>query len=59
MTNEKLKELWDNRSKQGSLVRNPVDGKGQDSDFMTIDSDGGGHFVYERKPGSTVWELVP
>lgn len=58
MTNEELNRLWNERGTPNSPVRNPKDGDGMDSDFMTIDFLNRGHQVYERKPGTTVWVPV-
>lgn len=59
MTNEQLTAAWNKRDSAGSPVAPGwIDGKGQDSDFMTIQFDGSAARTWERRAGATVWEEV-
>lgn len=59
MNNKYLNELWEGRKKPGSPVRHHTEGRGVDSDFMTVQIAGLGHVVFERKPNTTEWVRVP
>lgn len=59
MTNEKLNKLWEQRQQVNSVVSTDwLDGKGHDSDFMTIKFDGCQSQTWERKPGDLIWVEV-
>jgi hypothetical protein len=56
MTNEKLNKLWEQRQQVHSVVSTDwLDGKGHDSDFMTIKFDGGQSQTWERKRSALQW----
>ena len=58
MTNEELDKLWKDRNLKDNPVRKSIEGKGKDSDFMTIQFENGHHEVYERKANTSLWERV-
>jgi hypothetical protein len=58
MTNDQLDAIWRGRQQPDSAVSPDfVDGKGVDSDFMTIQIDGQQPRTWERPPGK-VWREV-
>jgi hypothetical protein len=60
MTNQQLDDAWGNRGKPNSVVAPGwIDGKGTDSDFMTIPFDGQPERTWERRVGSAEWREVP
>lgn len=59
MNNKHLNELWESRKKPENPVRHFTEGRGVDSDFMTVQLAGLGHIVFERKPHTTEWVRFP
>lgn len=58
MTQVQLDQAWDGRVNTNSTVAWFKDGKGHDSDFMTIGFDGHDQQTYERSVKSTEWREV-
>ena len=59
MTNDQLDAAWAGRGQPNSAVANGwIDGKGKDSDFMTILFDGQPERTWERAAGSSSWREV-
>jgi hypothetical protein len=59
MTNNQLDNAWEGRGLPNSAVAPGwIDGKGKDSDFMTIPFDGQSEKIWERAVGSKEWREV-
>lgn len=59
MTNQDLNEAWDKRTTQNSMVAPDwIDGRGKDSDFMTIPFDDQLAKTWERPARSYIWQEV-
>lgn len=59
MTNDQLDKAWEGRELPNSAVAPSwIDGKGKDSDFMTIPFDGQPEKIWERALGSKEWREV-
>ena len=59
MTQDQLDKLWENRCKFQVGVSWCRDGKGSDSDLMTLELDGEPARSFERKMGQKEWSEIP